>query len=810
MMTTIRPLGPELLCQNCNPDQFSFETTVELAPLTEIIGQERAIEAMRFGIRIQREGYNLFAMGLHGTGKYTSIRQFLDEKAAAEPVPSDWCYVYNFEQPYRPRVLELPPGQAQAFCNDMKHLVEELHSVIPAAFEGEDYQALEQAIVEEFQQRQEKLFETLQEKGKEQGLALLRSQAGWGFAPMKDGQVISTEDFRNLPEEDQERLREAGAALEKELQATLKQIQQWEGERRERTKSLNRSVVKLAVEHLIDSRQEQYQELAAVVAYLDAVQEDVIENADDFRKPGVDAGANLAGVPLPRAAQGPPSFRRYQVNILVNRGDTQGAPVVYADNPTYAHLIGQVEHTLAQSGALVTDFNLIKAGALHQANGGYLILDAHKLLQQPYAWEQLKRALRARQIVIESPAQMTGLASTVSLEPEPIPLSVKIILLGDARLYYALHQFDPDFGELFKVVVDFAAEMDRTPDNNLLYARLIGTLAEKEGLRHFNGAAVARIIEHSARLVGHSEKLSTRMQNVADLLREADFWAQEAGRDVVGGDDVQQAIDAQVYRLDRVRERSQEQILEQTILIDTEGSQVGQVNGLSVLSVGNFAFGRPSRITARVRPGKGEVIDIEREVELGGPLHSKGVLELSSYLGSRYAPDRPLSLSASLVFEQSYGGVDGDSASSTELYALLSVLADVPLKQSLAVTGSVNQRGQVQAIGGVNEKIEGFFDLCRVRGLSGEHGVLIPASNVKHLMLRNDVVEAVAAGQFNIYPVETVDQGIEILTGLPAGERDKSGGFPQGSLNQLVEARLLKLADSWHAYSAPNGARRAG
>jgi lon-related putative ATP-dependent protease len=450
---------------------------------------------------------------------------------------------------------------------------------------------------------------------------------------------------------------------------------------------------------------------------------------------------------------------------------------------------------------LVTDFNLIKPGALHQANGGYLMLDALKLLQQPYAWEQLKRVLRAQQIVIETPAQAFGLTSTVSLNPEPIPLSVKIILMGDHSLYYMLHQLDPDFSELFKVVVDFTAEMERTPENNLLYARLIGTLAQKEGLGHFDRAAVARVIEHSARLVGHAGKLSMRMQNIADLLREADYWAQAAGRDVIGGDDVQKAIEAQIYRVDRVREQSQEQIEEETILVDTSGEQVGQVNGLSVLSIGNFAFGRPSRITARVRPGKGEVVDIEREVELGGPLHSKGVLILSSYLGSRYAPNRPLSLSASLVFEQSYGGVDGDSASSTELYALLSALANTPIKQSLAVTGSVNQHGQVQAIGGVNEKIEGFFDLCRARGLTGQQGVLIPASNVKHLMLRRDVIEAVAAGKFNIYPVESIDQGIEILTGLPAGERNESGNFPEGSINQRVEARLTSLAESWRVYS---------
>jgi len=804
-MSAIKSLGPELLCQDCNPEQFTFETTADLEPLTEIIGQERAIEAMRFGITIHREGYNLFAMGALGTGKYTAIRQFLDQTAADEPVPDDWCYVYNFEQPHIPNALQLPPGQGPALCGDMEGLVEALHSVIPAAFEGDDYKTLQETVTEEFQKQQEKEFNDLQAKAKEQGLAMLRTQTGWGFVPMQEGQIISPEAFQQLPEEEQERLRVAGTALEKELENVLQQIRQWESEKRERMKALNQGIVKLAVEHLIDNLRQKYQELAEVVAYLDSVQKDVIEHADDFRnKPEEDSGGNLMGIPLPRAAQGPPSFRRYQVNVLVSHSDNQGAPVVYEDHPTYTRLFGQVEHTLAQSGVLVTDFNLIKAGAIHQANGGYLILDARKVLQQPYAYEQLKRAIRANQIVIETPAQASGLTSTVSLNPEPMPLSVKIILLGDPQLYYTLHQLDPDFGELFKVVVDFAAEMDRNDDNNLLYAKLIGTLVDKEGLHHFDRAAVARVIEHSARLVGHSGKLSARMQNIVDLLREADYWAQEAGRDVICAADVQQAIDAQIHRVDRIREQVQEQIEELTILIDTDGQKVGQVNGLSVLSIGNFAFGRPSRITARVRPGKGEVIDIEREVELGGPLHSKGVMILSSYLGSRYAPDRPLSLSASLVFEQSYGGIDGDSASSAELYTLLSALAEAPIKQSLAVTGSVNQHGQVQAIGGVNEKIEGFFDLCRTRGLTGEQGVLIPASNIKHLMLRKDVIEAVTAGQFAIYPVETIDQGIEILTGQPAGERDEAGHFPDGSINQRVEKRLVELAKSWHSYNTEN------
>jgi lon-related putative ATP-dependent protease len=804
-MSSVQPLGAELLCQDCDPEQFTFETTADLEPLTEIIGQDRAIEAMRFGANMQREGYNLFAMGAPGTGKYTAISQFLAGKAASEAVPDDWCYVNNFAQPYKPEALRLPPGRGPGLCKDMQDLMEKLHDVIPAAFEGDDYQVLEQTVNDEFKKRQEQALSELQKQAQEKHMAFLRTQAGWVFAPTKDENVISPEEFRQLPEEEQERFKEAGAALEKELQTTLQQLRLWERERWERIKALSRGVTTLAVEHLIDELRQKYQELPEVVAYLDAVQQDIIDNADDFRQTEDDKSNALLEAPLPRAAQGPPSFRRYQVNVLVDRSDTQGAPVVYEDHPTYARLFGQVEHTLARAGALVTDFNLIKVGALHQANGGYLILDARKVLQQPYAWEQLKRAIRANRINIETPAQMVGMATTVSLEPEPIPLSVKIVLLGDRSIYYLLYQLDPDFGELFKVVVDFAEQMDRNSDNNLRYAQLIGTLARKEGLRHFDRTAVARVIEQSARLAGHNQKLSTQMQGVADLLREADYWAGTNGREVISADDIQRALEAQIYRVDRVRELIQEQIQEETILIDTAGEKVGQINGLSVLSISNFAFGRPSRITARVRPGKGEVIDIEREVALGGPLHTKGVLILSGFLGSRYVLDRPLSLSASLVFEQSYGGVDGDSASSAELYTLLSALAEVPLKQSLAVTGSVNQHGQVQAIGGVNEKIEGFFDLCWARGLTGEQGVLIPAANVKHLMLRQDVIEVVTAGQFHIYPVETIDQGIEILTGLTAGERDETGRFPAGSINQQVEARLIALAEAWRAFSATRG-----
>jgi len=485
----------------------------------------------------------------------------------------------------------------------------------------------------------------------------------------------------------------------------------------------------------------------------------------------------------------------------VDHSETKGAPVVYEDHPTFLNLIGRIEH-IAQMGALITDFNLIKPGALHRANGGYLIVDAREVLLQPYAWEGLKLALRSRELRIESLGQALSLISTVSLEPEPIPLDVKIVLIGERLLYYLLYQYDPDFSELFKVEADFNEELVRTPENTQLYARLIATMARNENLRPFSRDAVACIIERSARMAGDGTRISIHLGGLADLLREANFWAGDNGHTAITRADVQRAIDEQIRRADRVRERMQEQILRGKVLIDTQGERIGQINGLSVIDLGNFAFGVPSRITARVRMGKGEVIDIEREVELGGPIHSKGVLILSSFLGTRYSAERPLSLWASLVFEQSYSGVEGDSASLAELCALLSALARVPIQQSWAVTGSVNQHGQVQPIGGVNEKIEGFFDICKQRGLTGDQGVIIPAANVDHLMLRQDVVDAVAAGQFRIVAVENVDEAIELLTGVPAGERDESGAFPPGSVNQRVEGRLIDLAEKQRAFEA--------
>jgi lon-related putative ATP-dependent protease len=794
-MNEIQELTPSDLYQSTDPAALDFETTADLEELTQIIGQPRAVEAMEFGMGIDQDGYNIFALGPVGTGKRAVILRFFQQRADEEPVPDDWCYVNNFGQSHKPIAIRLPPGKGLTFRSDMDALIEGLSTALSAAFESEEYQARRQTINEEFQEKQSQAFQELQEQAQEKGITLLRTPAGLVFAPVKDGEVLSSEEVQELSEEERQRLEDQVEELQAELQKIVQQMPGLQRQTQQQLKELNREIANFAVGGLIDELQEKYSDHPDIVDHLDAVQQDIVENARDFLQAG-EQDSQLPAL-LRAAGQGSEAgshlARRYRVNLLVDHSESEGAPVIYEDNPTYQNLVGRVEHR-AQMGALLTDFNLIKPGALHKANGGYLILDARKVLTQPYAWDALKRVLQSGEIRIESVGQMLSLISTISLEPDPIPLDVKVAVYGEPMLYYLLYQLDPDFAELFKVEADFGERMDRGDGNQHLYARLIATLVNQEELQPFDRQAVARVLEHSARLVGDAHKLSTQTRDIADLLREADYWAKETGHETVRAEHVQQAIDAQIYRADRIRERMQEAIQRDIVLIDTDGEKIGQVNGLSVISLGNFSFGRPSRITARVRLGKGDVVDIEREVDLGGPLHSKGVLILGGFLGARYAEEQPLSLSASLVFEQSYGGVDGDSASSAELYALLSAIAEVPIKQSFAVTGSVNQHGVVQAIGGVNQKIEGFFDICKSRGLTAEQGVLIPASNVQHLMLRQDVVQAVEAGQFHIYPVQTVDEGIEILTGVPAGAPDEEGEYSPGSLNDQVKKRLAELA----------------
>jgi lon-related putative ATP-dependent protease len=799
-MGTVKPLESTALCTHCDPEQFSFKTTDELPDLGEVIGQPRATEAIQFGIGIRREGYNLYVLGHPGVGRRTVVQRFIEARAAREPVPPDWCYVNNFEQPHMPRVLELPAGTGRKLKHDMQQLMDDLKSAIAAAFESDEYRARRHELEEDIKEKHERIFDELRRDAESHGIALIRTPGGMAFAPVRDGEVLSPEEFQRLPEAEQKRIEAVITTLQERLERVIQQLPQIRREGQQRIRELDRDVVMSAVGNLISELKKAYGKLPVVGDYLEQVQQSVIDNADDFKRPEDGQEISFLGITLSRPG-GAPSLRRYQVNVLVDNSDTKGAPVVYEDNPTFNGLIGRVEH-LAQMGALVTDFTLIKPGALHRANGGYLVLDVRKVLMQPYAWEGLKRALQSRELRIESLGQALSLISTVSIEPTPIALNVKVVLVGERLLYYLLNAYDPEFGELFKVAADFEETMDRTPESNLLYARLIATAARKEQLLPLDRGAVARVVEHGARNAEDAQKLSIHLRGVADLLREADYWARERKGTVITRADVQRTIDARIFRYDRVRAHLQEAIRRRTILIDTEGACVGQVNGLSVVDLGQFAFGHPSRITARVRLGKGEVVDIQREVEMGGPIHAKGVLILAGFLGARYATDRPLSLSASLVFEQTYGEVEGDSASSAELYALLSALADTPIKQSLAVTGSVNQHGEVQAIGGVNEKIEGFFDVCRERGLTGEHGVLIPAANVKHLMLRQDVVEACAQGKFHVYPVSTIDQGIELLTATLAGERDENGLFPEDTINQRVEVKLMVLAEQARLFGA--------
>ena len=790
-----KPLPPEKLYTPCPADRLAFKTTKDIDPLSVMIGQDRAVAAVNFAISMKGAGYNLFVLGPEGIGKETLIRKNLEEVISQRPTPNDWCYANNFLNPQKPISLCLRPGGGQSLRIDMEHLVDELKSAVPAAFESDEYRSRKNIMEEEFNDQHEKSIEKLHNEAKSRNVTLIHTPQSLAVAPELNGKIMGTKEFEALPKKEKLKRNDALEDIQKKLEALLHNIPKLEKKLREKIRELNREVTAFAVDHLIEDLKTKWRKEKDVIQYLIKVREDVLENANDFLLQPEQTQVEVASGRRGMAEN--PSFRKYQINVMVDNSDLKkGAPVVEEDHPTQPNLIGRIEH-LSQFGTLMTDFNLIRPGALHKANGGYLIVDARYLLTQPFAWEALMRTLRAGHIKIESPYESLGFASAISLQPEPIPLDLKVILTGEPIIYYLLSRYDPDFRELFKVAADFNTDMDRNEDSAMLYARLIASEVIKENLLPLNRLAVARVIEYGARLAEDSEKLTAHMSSVVDLVRESVFWAKEDGKRTVTAAHVERAIDAKIYRSDRIREYIQDEIRRGTLLIETEGELVGQVNGLAVIQLDDFSFGRPSRISCTARLGKGEVVDIERQIEMGGPLHSKGVMILSSFLGARYARETPLSLYASLVFEQSYSGVEGDSASSAELYALLSALSGVPIKQSFAVTGSVDQMGRVQAIGGVNEKIEGFFDVCKARGLDGSHGVLIPETNVKHLMLRRDVVEAVKRGEFNIYAVATIDEGIEILTGFPAGNWDeKMGTYSVGSINRAVELQLKKFAKS--------------
>jgi len=764
-----KPLPPALLRRRCSPEELPFRLSSELADAPAMIGQDRAAEAVEFALRMRRKGYNVYALGPAGTGRHQLVEDLLRRRAASESTPPDWCYVNNFSDPQQPHRLDLPAGQGAGLAAAMKHLIDELRIALPAAFERDEYRARHEVVEQQFKGHSEEAFGGLRQRADAKGITLIRTPMGLALAPKREGKVMNPEDFEALPDEEKTRIQGDLETAQAELETIMRQVPQWEREHRDALRELNRDTTGFAVASLIGDLRNEYADLPDVLDYLDAVERDIKENVEDFLPQTQQSPEQPNGPPVTAAAQAALEdmrFRRYQVNIIVDNGGRQGAPVIYEDNPTYQNLLGRVEH-LARFGALITDFNLVQAGALHRANGGYLILDAERLITGNFGWAALKRALQSGEIRIDTPEQAMSLASTVTLQPEAIVLDVKVVLVGSPMLYYLLSSRDDDFAELFKIAADFDDRVPRTAEATLLYARVIATIVRRDRLRAFDRDAVARVIEHAARLAGDSDRLSTSMRVIVELLQEADQLAADGGKEVAGAVEVQAAIDSQIRRGDRIYRRMQEEIGRKTIRIETDGEVVGQINGLSVISLGALAFGNPTRITAQVRMGRGEVVDIEREVQLGGPLHSKGVLILSGFLGGRFGAERPLSLHASLVFEQSYGGVDGDSASAAELFALLSALAEVPIRQCFAVTGSVDQHGVIQAIGGANEKIEGFFDVCNSAGLTGKQGVIIPASNVKHLMLRADVVAAAEDGRFRIIPMETIDQGFEILTAVP-------------------------------------------
>ncbi|HLE76100.1 MAG TPA: ATP-binding protein [Candidatus Bathyarchaeia archaeon] len=793
----VNELPAEKLRRECDASFMRCETTQELVPLREIIGQERAVRALKFGIGIREHGFNIYVAGFPGTGRTTAVKNFVEEIARVEPVPPDWCYVNNFSNPYDPKAIKLPLGKGKEFRDDVKNLIENIRTALPKAFESEDYTTKQEATIRGLESQRKELIEQLNAKAQQEGFIIQSTPIGLLLIPVIKGKPVSEEELLTLPQEAKDAIQEKRERLESGLRSTMRQFLDMEQKIHEELKKLNREVALYAIGHLMEDLIEKYKGTPEVTAYLRDVQNDVLDNLSQFIKRG--EPQQQLPFPVPWMREDP--FKKYEVNVIVDNSNIKGAPVVTEFNPTYQNLFGRTEKE-AQFGALITDFTMIRGGALHRANYGYLIVRVEELLRNPFSYDGLKRALRDGRIVIEEPEERYGFISTKSLKPQPIPLSVKVILIGDPYLYQQLFILDMEFSELFKVKAEFDTTMARTEENVQQYAAFVCTLCQKENLKHLDGSGLAKLVEYSSRLAADQQKLSTRFAEIADIIREANFYATQENSSLVTGNHVKKAIEEKIYRSKLIQEKIQEMIKRGILLIDTEAENVGQVNGLSVMSLGDFAFGSPSRVTASVGLGREGIIDIERKAKMGGPIHTKGVLILSGYLNEKYARDKPLSLSARLVFEQNYEGVEGDSASSTELYAILSALSGLPIKQNIAVTGSVNQKGEVQAIGGVNEKIEGFFEVCKAKGLTGKQGVMIPESNVQNLMLKEEIVDAVKQGKFHIYSVKTIDEGIEVLTGVKTGERREDGTFENGTVNHKVDKRLKNMAEKLREFQA--------
>lgn len=801
----VQPLAATELRRSVDGKSLGFKTTAELGSAAGLIGQERAAAAIDFGLSMRARDFNIFVVGAPSSSKSAAVRAHLHKIAATSQTPSDWVYVNNFADPRRPRALSLPPGRGPQLADNMRTAVAELASSLPAAFSSEDYRARRRAIDEEFRGGQEDALDALYARAAQQNIAILRTPLGFGMAPMHDGKVVRSEVFGQLPEAMRRDVETRITALEAELEGILASAPKAEKRRRQQLAELNDEVARHVVEEALDAVSSAFSDVSDVTSYLADVEKDLIRNAA-LLATEVEARAVAAQVD---PAAHVPQFRRYLVNVLVtSKSKTAGAPVREASNPTVHNLVGSVSYD-AEGGDLVADFLSIRPGALHLANGGALMIEARRLLGMPGAWEGLKRALETGEIRVAQNAPQPDGIKVEWLDPDPIPLVIKIVLLVDSDALHTLEHTDPEFPQLFKVQADLDDSLARSAEADRTYASLVASIVKQHGLKDVDASGIARLMEEAQRIAEDRDKLSIDAGRIADLIREADYWAEADNRKVTTAADIARAQKERARRTDRLREQVQESVERGIVLVDTAGKKAGQINALSLVQKGQLVFGRPARITARVHLGQGRVTDIEREVALGGPLHSKGVMILWGFLAGRFAQDVPLALAATLVFEQSYDTVEGDSASAAELFALLSALSDVPIRQELSVTGSVNQLGEVQAVGGVNEKIEGFFDVCAARGLTGTQGILIPEANRQNLMLREDVVAAVREGRFAVYAIKTVDEGISLLTGLDAGERSSEGGFGADTVNGRVAARLKAFADRARTFSAASAPSNA-
>ena len=785
-------LAPEALHKKCDPNMFAFNTTDDIPGIPGTIGQEKALKALDFGLSMDSTGFNIFALGESGTGKMTTIMTTLKEKAANETVPQDWCYVYNFKDPDTSIAISLDPGHGVIFQKEMDDLIKTLRIELPKAFESKEYEMQKGRIIEEFQQKQTEYFSRLDEEAKTRGFAVKRGPTGVLIVPIKENsEPLTKEEFEALDEKDRKKMEETGRMFQEKLNDVVRVLRDADRLVRDMLSKLERMIALDLIGPLVEVMKLKYKNFEKVSQYLDDAKEEILSHLDEFRT----QEEQPSPIPFLKMPKGEASFVKYTVNVIVNNSTCKGAPVIFESNPTYLNLFGRIEYKVSY-GMATTDFTMIKAGALHKANGGYLIIDTLDLFKNPLSYDALKRALKNKEIKIEDILEQYRMISTAGLKPEGIPLNTKVVLVGNPYIYYMLYSLDEESRELFKVKADFDSRMDRTPESMLQYAGFIANCQREEKLLPFDKSGVAAIIESSSRFADHQDKLSVKFSSIMDLMRESHYWAKKAESTVVKGEHVKKALDEKILRVNRVEERMREMTLEDTIIVNTAGTKVGQINGLAVLDFGDYSFGKPSRITAKTFAGKAGIVNIERETKMSGKIHEKAILIISSYLGSKYAVKNPISLSASITFEQLYEMVEGDSATCAELYALLSSISGVPLKQSFAVTGSMDQNGDVQPIGGVNQKIEGFFELCRMRGLDGSHGVIIPGRNAKHLLLRQEVVDAVQDGKFSVYTIDRMEEGLEILTGMPVGELQEDGTYPEGTVNYLVTKRLTEIGEA--------------